>query len=179
MNKILEIVTKHILDEDSVFVFATEIACTSWQDKLLNDEIIEAIPLEKFIAWDTFKSEAVRSKIQNKKSIPSSLRKLFSSWIIEENRKSCLKNSPIFTSIINPKFSQSAQSFTDWIASLLPQLQNWKDKISKKIQSENQLDEESKDLLKLYQLYSELLEKHNLFEPAWEKPPFDNNNKHY
>ena len=77
MNKILEIVTKHILDEDSVFVFATEIACTSWQDKLLNDEIIEAIPLEKFIAWDTFKSEAVRSKIQNKKSIPSSLRKLF------------------------------------------------------------------------------------------------------
>ena len=79
MNKILEIVTKHILDEDSVFVFATEIACTSWQDKLLNDEIIEAIPLEKFIAWDTFKGEAVRSKIQNKKSIPSSLRKLFSS----------------------------------------------------------------------------------------------------
>ena len=55
------------------------------------------------------------------------LRKLFSSWIIEKNRKSCLENSPIFTSIINPKYSQSAQSFTDWIASLLPQLQNWKD----------------------------------------------------
>ena len=179
MNKILETLTKHILDENSVFVFSTEIACTSWQDKLLNDEIIEAIPLEKFIAWDKFKSEAVRSKIQNKKSIPSALRKLFSSWIIEKNRKSCLENSPIFTSIINPKYSQSAQSFTDWISSLLPQLQNWKDKISKKVSSENELDEESKDLLKLYQLYSELLEKNNLFEPAWEKPPFDNNNKHY
>ena len=104
MNKILETLTNHILDENSVFVFSTEIACTSWQDKLLNDEIVEAIPLEKFIAWDTFKSEAVRSKIQNKKSIPSSLRKIFSSWIIEENRKSCLENSPIFTSIINPVF---------------------------------------------------------------------------
>ena len=179
MNRILETLTNHIIDENSVFVFSTEIACTSWQDKLLNDEIIEAIPLEKFIAWDKFKSEAVRSKIQNKKSIPSALRKLFSSWIIEKNRKSCLENSPIFTSIINPKYSQSAQSFTDWISSLLPQLQNWKDKISKKISSENELDEESKDLLKLYQLYSELLEKNNLFEPAWEKPPFDNNNKHY
>ena len=179
MNKILETLTNHILDENSVFVFSTEIACTSWQDKLLNDEIIEAIPLEKFIAWDKFKSEAVRSKIQNKKSIPSALRKLFSSWIIEKNRKSFLENSPIFTSIINPKYSQSAQSFTDWISSLLPQLQNWKDKISKKVSSENELDEESKDLLKLYQLYSELLEKNNLFEPAWEKPPFNNNNKHY
>ena len=51
MNQILETLTKHILDENSVFVFSTEIACTSWQDKLLNDEIIEAIPLEKFIAW--------------------------------------------------------------------------------------------------------------------------------
>jgi hypothetical protein len=49
MNTILETLTKHILDENSVFVFSTEIACTSWQDKLLNDEIIEAIPLEKFI----------------------------------------------------------------------------------------------------------------------------------
>ena len=106
MNKILETLTNHILDENSVFVFSTEIACTSWQDKLLNDEIIEAIPLEKFIAWDKFKSEAVRSKIQNKKSIPSALRKLFSSWIIEKNRKSCLENSPIFTSIINPKYDR-------------------------------------------------------------------------
>ena len=167
MNKILETLTKHILDENSVFVFSTEIACTSWQDKLLNDEIIEAIPLEKFIAWDKFKSEAVRSKIQNKKSIPSALRKLFSSWIIEKNRKSCLENSPIFTSIINPKYSQSAQSFTDWISSLLPQLQNWKDKISKKVSSENELDEESKDLLKLYQLYSELLEKTLKFTPSF------------
>ena len=129
MNKILETLTKHILDENSVFVFSTEITCTSWQDKLLNDEIIEAIPLEKFIAWDKFKSEAVRSKIQNKNSIPSALRKLFSSWIIEKNRNSCLENSPIFTSIINPKYSQSAQSFTDWISSLLPQLQNFKYKI--------------------------------------------------
>ena len=179
MNKIFETLTNHILDENSVFVFSTEIACTSWQDKLLNDEIVEAIPLEKFIAWDTFKGEAVRSKIQNKTSIPSALRKLFSSWIIEKNNIACKNENPIFTSIINPKYSQTAQSFADWIASLLPQLQNWKDKISKKIPSENQLDEESKDLLKLYQLYSELLEKYNLFEPAWEKPPFDNNNKHY
>ena len=52
MNRILETLTNHIIDENSVFVFSTEIACTSWQDKLLNDEIIEAIPLEKFIAWD-------------------------------------------------------------------------------------------------------------------------------
>ena len=89
MNQILETLTKHILDENSVFVFSTEIACTSWQDKLLNDEIIEAIPLEKFIAWDTFKGEAVRSKIQDKTSIPSVLRKIFSSYIIEENNIAC------------------------------------------------------------------------------------------
>ena len=49
MNTILETLTNHILDENSVFVFSTEIACTSWQDKLLNDEIVEAIPLEKIL----------------------------------------------------------------------------------------------------------------------------------
>ncbi len=179
MNQILETLTKHILDENSVFVFSTEIACTSWQDKLLNDEIIEAIPLEKFIAWDTFKGEAVRSKIQDKTSIPSVLRKIFSSYIIEENNIACKNGNPIFTSIITPEYAQTAQSFTNWIASLLPQLQNWKEKIENKIKDFSELDAESKDLLKLYQLYSELLEKYNLFEPAWEKPPFNNNNKHY
>ena len=86
MNPIFDTLLHHINDENSVFVFTTEIACTSWQDKILEDEIVQAIPLEKFIAWDKFKSEAVRSKVQNKTSIPSVVRKLFSHWVIEENK---------------------------------------------------------------------------------------------
>ena len=179
MNPILNTLTKHIFDENSVFVFSTEIACTSWQDKLLEDEIVEAIPLEKFIAWDKFKSEAVRSKIQNKTSIPSVLRKLFASFIIEENNLNCKNGSPLFLSIINPEYAQTAQSFTNWLTNLLPQLQNWKEKTESKIKDFSELDAESKDLLTLYQKYSEFLEKHSLFEPAWEKPPFYSNNKHY
>lgn len=179
MNPILNTLTKHIFDENAVFVFSTEIACTSWQDKVLEDEIIQAIPLEKFIAWDKFKAEAVRSKMQNKTSITSALRKLFSSYVIEENNLSCKNGNPLFTSIINPEYAQTAQSFTNWITSLLPQLQNWKGKTENKIKDFSELDAESKDLLTLYQKYSEFLEKHELFEPSWEKPPFNNNNKHY
>jgi len=50
MNPIFNTLLHHINDENSVFVFTTEIACTSWQDKILEDEIVQAIPLEKFIA---------------------------------------------------------------------------------------------------------------------------------
>lgn len=179
MNPILSILTKHIFDENSVFVFSTEIASTSWQDKILEDEIAEAIPLEKFIAWDKFKAEAVRSKMQNKTSIPSVLRKLFSSYIIEENNIACKNGNPLFTSIINPEYAQTAQSFTNWITNLLPQLQNWKEKTENKIKDFSESDAESKDLLTLYQKYSEFLKKHSLFESAWEKPPFNGKNKHY
>lgn len=179
MNSIFNTLLHHINDENSVFVFTTEIACTSWQDKILEDEIVQAIPLEKFIAWDKFKSEAVRSKVQNKTSIPSVLRKLFSSYIIEENKIGFSNNSPLFSSIINPEYINTSSSFADWITNLLPQLQNWKEKTENRIKDFSQLDLEAKDLFTLYQKYSEFLEKHSLFEPAWEKPPFDSNNKHY
>lgn len=179
MNPIFNTLLHHINDENSVFVFTTEIACTSWQDKILEDEIVQAIPLEKFIAWDKFKSEAVRSKVQNKTSIPSVVRKLFSHWVIEENKIAFSNNSPLFSSIINPEYINTSSSFANWITNLLPQLQNWKEKFERKSIFDETVDLEAKDLFTLYNLYSSFLDKHSLFEPAWEKPPFDSNNKHY
>ena len=58
-SQIADILIKNIKDPDSVFIFPTDTVLNSWADFLiLNHEKtnVQAIPMERFIAWDKFKS---------------------------------------------------------------------------------------------------------------------------
>lgn len=182
MNEIFSIIQKNVNDENSIFVFSTDIASSSWADYIISNTNIKAVPQEQFIAWDTFKGSAVKSKMQNKTSIPSLLRKLFVTALLDKNIEQTNKDEPIFTSLVTPEFVETSTSFANWIASLLPQLQSWKEKFERKygdIEKSTFSNQEDKDLFTLYKSYLDFLNKNNLFEPAWEKPPFDSNGKHY
>ena len=182
MEAVDNILLQNIDDESSLFVFPTDISASRWADRVLRLKKGGTIAMEKFIAWDTFKQNAIRSKVKEKKSIPSVLRKIFVSALVEENAELISNgNTGIFNSLIRKEYSYSRDSYVDWLTGLLPQLAIWYSHYIKKgdihsidLSLRNSLQDDELDLLNLAIHYSEFLNKNNLFEPAWEKPPFEN-----
>ncbi len=174
-NTLLQILKDNITDPSVFFVFPTQVAADSWADVLLNTMDSGTIAMERFTAWDTFKGNSIRSQKQDKKSIPSELRKLFAAHLIDENAALIRdRNSPLFESLINPEYAQEASSFTSWLSSLLPQLALWKQK-----QHAAPVTPEDTDLERLYEAYRNFLDANKLFDPAWETPPFDARGNRY
>lgn len=171
-QKILE----HINDLNTYFVFPTDIACSRWAEKIVQSSSIKSVGMNRFVPWDKFKAEAVRSEKQNKNSIPGVVRDFFACSIIEKNKKMAKEGKPLFTKIINPIYIEESGSFSKWISSVLPSLALWQEKKQKTMTVQ---DAEDKDFFTLYQEYKDFLDSNNLFDPAWEKPPFYTDNKNY
>ena len=82
---------KELADPETVFVFSTDVVMNSWIDWAIihpEESGTDSLPLERFMAWDKFKGEAVRAKEEGKSSIPSILRKFFVRSLIAENAAS-------------------------------------------------------------------------------------------
>ncbi|MCL2006977.1 MAG: PD-(D/E)XK nuclease family protein [Treponema sp.] len=172
MNKVELTLLENIDKPDSLFVFPTDIAVSRWADHLLRLRKGGSISMDKFIAWDTFKQSSISSRVKDKKCVPGVLRKLFISALIRENADLCSAGKqPIFESIIMPEWAALADSHTNWLASLLPQLGIWLRKVKEYDTGED------RDLLILTERYKQFLESQNLFEPAWETPPFQDTGK--
>lgn len=177
-NPVKNAIVKNISDRNVIFVFPTETSAQLWADWTIeNSEVtgFSAVPMERFTAWDTFKGKAIKAQKQDKDSVPSMMRKIFTSWLIDQNRQ-----GHFFRNLIMPEYAGNASSFEDWISSLLPSLKMWKDFYDdpnyKKIAEEKNLnasDDEDRDYLELYRRYSDFLDENNLFDPAWEQPPFE------
>jgi CRISPR/Cas system-associated exonuclease Cas4 (RecB family) len=202
-QSIVDTILLHNIDNNaSLFVFPTDVAAGRWADRLLRlrRELTAAgsgtVAMEKFIAWDTFKQNAIQSKVKNRRSVPSALRKMFIGSLIRENAELCAQGEqPIFVSLIRAEWAGQADSFDSWLTGILPQLGAWYKqalglpiaRISEAAQAADQLtsddlsyDDLSSDDRDLYTLalrYAQFLDKNDLFEPAWETPPFEDTGK--
>jgi hypothetical protein len=169
MNPVESCLAQHAADDRSVFVFPTETAASRWADRLLELRGCGTVALDRFLAWDTFKAESIRSEKQDKKSIPAPLRKICVLALLDENAQRCAAGeAPLFHSLVNPQYAQSAQSFAPWLTGLLPSLARWAERSA----AGGLLDQEDRDLRLLYERYGQFLDANGLFEPAWEQPPF-------
>jgi len=162
-----------------------------WADRLLRllskDNESAVISMEKFVAWDDFKSNSIRSQVQDKKSVPSALRKIFVDCLVRENAVKAAQGLPIFTSLILPVWAQQAAQFSSWLSAILPQLGSWFKKITGLTKPDFLSDAAQKaahnftgddlDMFTIACRYANFLREHGLFEPAWETPPFNNDGK--
>jgi hypothetical protein len=183
MNSVETVLLENIDKNNSRFIFPTDIAASRWADHLLRLKG-GSVAMNKFIAWDVFKQNSIKSKVQNKKSIPSALRKIFVSRLLADNAKAVEHGeTPILTSLIREKWAHGAAQFSPWLTELLPQLGSWfnritglpADSILGKDAGRAALDfaGDDRDMFVLALRYAQFLEKHGLFEPAWETPPFN------
>ncbi|MCL2211399.1 MAG: PD-(D/E)XK nuclease family protein [Treponema sp.] len=190
MNLVESILLNNIANPNSLFIFPTEISSSMWADHLLRLMSKEkeniSIAIEKFIAWDDFKSNSIKSKVQNKKSIPSALRKIFVDRLVRENGEKAALGTPVFISLILPEWAQQAAQFSSWLTVILPQLGSWFKKKTG-LNADFLSDEAQKaalhfvnediDMYTIALRYAQFLKDHGLFEPAWETPPFNNEGK--
>ena len=187
MNLVETALLENIDNPNSLFIFPTDISASRWADHLLRLRG-GTIAMNKFIAWDVFKRNSVKSKVQNKKSVPSALRKIFISCLVKENAQAVSAGKePVFSSLIGVKWAEQASQFTGWLTGILPQLGVWFNKTTgsdihsildadaKK--TAIKFDGDDRDMFTLAQRYARFLNENGLFEPAWEKPPFNDDGK--
>ena len=207
MNSVETVLLENIDRSGVLFVFPTDVAASLWADRTLRLHRRPSaagctVAMEKFIAWDTFKQNSIRSKVQNRQSVPSVLRKMFVSALIRENAELCDgagkgNGPPVFSSLIRAEWAGQADSYTGWLTDILPQLGVWftkstglpiaaitgntvpeaSERLSAERLSGENFSGDERDLFCLAQRYAQFLEKHGLFEPAWETPPFDDTGK--
>ena len=187
MNPVEKTLLENINNSNSLFVFPTDISASGWADHLLR-LAGGTVAMNKFIAWDDFKQNSIKSKVQNKKSVPSVLRKIFVSHLVNENAQEAARGkTPIFSSLIKEEWARQASQFTPWLTGVLPQLGVWFKKVTGLTvdsvldnQAENiasKMEGDDKDLFVLMRRYAHFLNDHSLFEPAWETPPFNDEGK--
>lgn len=194
-TQIAKILKENISDKNAIFVFNTSVALDTWTDFIVQMEGAEGWPktlaADRFIAWDQFKGAAASVQEKDARSVPGLLRKLFARNLLakikEENsatQKSSGDAKPFFERLINPKYAENALAFTDWISQILPSLGSWHKLMSQKKFIEKNSDgkeklatahdnPENRDYLKLYETYSDFLQKKNLFEPTWQEIKFN------
>ena len=178
MQAIRSLLQDQISNQNAVFVFPTDIACQKWADWVIKNSSVKAVAMERFLAWDKFKGECIRSDVSDLRTVPSAMRKIFAHTVIAKNAENLF-----FKHLIIPKYAKESLSFADWIASILPSLKLWKtllDKCHAELVSEAlPYDDEDKDLERLYCEYSEFLQKNHLFDPAWIVPDFSGDGREY
>jgi hypothetical protein len=177
------VLLEHIDDPLALFVFPTDIAMNRWAERALRLRGGGSLAMDRFTAWDSFKRDSIRSKIQDRRAIPPALRMIFGDRLLQENGRAWREGGEgIFTFLIPPRYAEEGLSFGSWLSRTLPQLGSWFRKASgreaQEIREEDFRDGvfeggEDRDLFSLTLHYGEFLKKYGLFEPAWEKPPFD------
>ena len=184
MHPVEKVLLDNIDNPRSLFIFPTDVASLQWADHILRIKGGGTIALNKFIAWDTFKRNSIRSQMQNKKSIPGVLRKIFASSLVEENAELCRQGKKaLFSSLLRPEWAAQVSVYARWFTQLLPQLGTWFKGITglsaglitsaDASRLAGEFDGDDRDLYTLGVRYAQFLEEQELFEPAWEKPPFD------
>jgi hypothetical protein len=174
MNEAEKLLLEKSANPDALFVFPTDVALSRWTARLLELQGGGAVGMEQFRAWDSFKRDSIRSRKQDRTSVPPVLRKVFVRALLRENAEICgAGGEPLFRSLIPPRYAGEAAAFASWLASILPQLGAWQERIAE----HPGIGEDEADLLVLARRYREFLDANGLFEPAWERPPFDDSGK--
>ena len=189
MKSVEAVLLENIDNRSSRFIFPTSVSVSGWVDHLLRLRG-GTLEMKQFLAWDDFKRSSIKSKVDKKKSIPSALRKIFVSRLVKENAENCAHGkTPVFTSLIRAEWADNAAQFSPWLARILPQLGIWFSKTTG-LSIDNILNDnaqkaasafegDDRDMFNLAQRYAHFLNKYNLFEPAWETPPFNDDGKEY
>ncbi|MDR2096961.1 MAG: PD-(D/E)XK nuclease family protein, partial [Spirochaetaceae bacterium] len=179
MDTILSVLTEHFQGKgrtDTRFVFPSQTSAFFWARKVLALFDIKTLAMERFLAWDRFKESCIRAGIPGLKPANAVHRALFAVNLAERNAELRL-----FSNLIPQKYSDDGTIFARNIARALPPLPLWLETVKAKTErnAEIQPDGEDLDFLTLENEYKQFLEKHKLFESAWERPPFREKENQY
>lgn len=169
-ERIATVIARHLKEPASLFVFPSDVACTSWSDwaiKHTDQTHAKAFNLDQFAAWDSFKADFFKPDEKGDLTcIPAVLRKVFAEKIIAENNEKHLFKKLIAST---EGMREASFGFADWIAKILPALKFWSERYTRFYTSEKAADEEDEDYQTLFSLYTAFLREAGLYEPSYVK----------
>ncbi|MDR2048700.1 MAG: PD-(D/E)XK nuclease family protein [Treponema sp.] len=166
--RVFDVISRYIKDNGVYFVFPSEITAALWARKICVSGV-RSVAADRFMAWDRFKENVVRAESRDKKPVSALLRKAFARSLVRENSV-----SPFLQVVIPPDYADNGEAFVRFITSALPALASWEKSLGNL-----RPDGEDQDLFMIKTRYTSFLERLGLFEPSWEKPPFDGGGKRY
>ncbi|MDR0662490.1 MAG: PD-(D/E)XK nuclease family protein [Spirochaetaceae bacterium] len=173
MDTILQVLEEHFRGNDHArFVFPSQTAAFFWARKVLALFDVKTLAMNRFLAWDRFKERYIRAEIPGLRPTNAIHRGIFAVNLAERNTE-----KELFSTLIPKKYAAEGTIFARNIARVLPLLMLRSEYIQ---QAQNApLDGEDRDFLTLEHEYKQFLTTHNLFESAWERPPFRETENQY
>jgi hypothetical protein len=189
MKAVSEIIKKEISRREVRFVFPSETAASLWAQKTCELGIARSVARNRFIAWDRFKEDAVRTEAQDRTPVSAVVRKLFVETLIRKNAEAAVRQKNggevsrealPFLSVIPVEYAPGGAVFAASIAAALPGLGLWETLTAKSGYTPRGEDSrEDRDYSLLKKEYAGFLDSHRLFEPSWEKPPLRDRGHEY
>jgi hypothetical protein len=183
MNSIIGILRRESANPKARFVFPSEAAAGLWAQKVCVLGITRSVARNRFLAWDRFKEECFREDKGDKMPASSLIRRLFAETLAARNAAAGPGDGGgglPFTVIIPQEFMREGSLYAPSIADMLPSLALWEALKNDSAYAPSGEDRaEDRDLEILKGEYSSFLAGHNLFEPSWERPRFEDSGGEY
>ena len=171
MNIVISLIKENISSQKTNFVFPSQTAADLWARKTCTLGISRSVAAGRFLAWDRFKEGIIEEK--QRQPVSAVMRKLFAESLVRKNAEACRNvrstnagGSFPFNSIIPAEHSANGGVFAPFIARLLPALASWETAVKKKGYC---LSPEDNDYALIKKEFGAFMERHELFEPSWEK----------
>lgn len=162
---VLDGILENINNKSLHFVFPSAVLAKFWaQQSALKSR--KAVALNRFIAWDDFKTAALSIKKQDQYPANRALRLIFASDLLGSN---ALNKASFLHEYINPDYVDSYSSFASPLAALLPALKVIAERLNTQKSTH---DNYFQDLLLIKERYTQFLQKNKIYEPSWNKAPF-------
>lgn len=163
MHSVIDILRTNARDNDTLFVFPSEVAASFWRRKILDIAGIGAVRADRLVSWDTFKEGAFPGR-EGRRPVNTVLRILFVRGLLRRNRE-----NPVLRWFIPPEYASSASAFSRSLRVILP---NLKAALEASGRAGAQLEADLlSDLRILYHLYGEFLVSRGFYEPNFEDHP--------
>lgn len=142
-------------DSELVFVFPSEVAARRRLEWALGASSRRALPLDRFISWDAFKSIAFPGP-EGAKPVSSALRAVFARALMARNAA-----EPFLRELVPAEASAASPRFARAVARALPALG-----VLQGLRSQGRL---VRDWRSVAERYAAFLEERGLYEPGWNR----------
>ncbi|MBN1647353.1 MAG: PD-(D/E)XK nuclease family protein [Spirochaetales bacterium] len=166
-KKYADIITL-LSDNDTVYVFPSEIAAREWADYMLLCSDRPALDAGRYISWDKFK-ETTFQLFRSEKPVNRELRRLYAMHLLERNKQD---NSLDF--LIPQKYAEYGQSFRRTVEAVLMSLNS-----AERLDNIALGQVYGRKLKKVFAQYACFLKDRSLYEPAGISPRLDMGGKRH
>ncbi|GAB1482267.1 PD-(D/E)XK nuclease family protein [Treponema sp.] len=168
-TKLGETIVSYLADRETRFVFPSAVASRFWAQAIA-ELILGPVDLDRFIAWDDFKTATLASDRSDLRAANGASRAIFAASLLAENAEAAKKGTPFLQEIIAAQHADSYSSFIASISHLLPAL----DSVITHIADTS--DPYFLDLRLIHSKYSAFLNTFGLYESSWNRVPFRQSN---